>query len=785
MFKKCLFSILLIFISFSCSFDTKEDITITSAKFSEEVVEIMVGEEKQVLFDIKPKAAIRDVTVTYTVTSPSKVIEISDETSNGCVIKGIKSGNCVLVAKCNGLTSYLQVNVKGSIDVSPYIVTPFVTLEMKKDSRKSVSVSLYGGSVNDNALFSFTSSNPEVVGIEESNNTVILTSLNSGFSRITINHPKADMETSIMVYVTEEEKPPIYITTSQNVMQLSLLDTTKTFSVSLIGSDTNDNSSFSYEVIKGKECIDVIRNNNYFSVTPLAEGNSVIEISHIESAEKLQILVVVVKTTLDTYIESDNNFLVLRPNELCKVNCFVVGSDDSSSNYKFSYTVDNPNVLNVTQVNNSFVIKAQKEGKGKVLVTNKLCKETHELLVIVEDASSSIENHYITTSQNIIKTEVGKDVTLSILLTNGTVSDKNGFSWTVDDSSIIDVTSSYGEVNYARNISSSSFDNLSVTALITPKKVGTANIKVTHPKSSTSVNVIVKVFPKGTLTSTKEFTGPSLVTLELGQKPYLYTLDVKNGPLIDPLVTWTIEDNSIVNVKGESITSLMTPLKSGITYVKAKSSEVVHPHNITVVTGTKEELQNMNALYTKNNYPKVFVGETSYIEIMSKNPLNKDGFNVSINDTDVARVSVIDGVLIINALKAGSSVITVTHKDIEQSLSLILSVEDKISIDKPYYFSYERFQSLLIGSEKDIKVSLVGSSISDLSDITWELDSSSSQDVITFIPNKEVCRIKALKEGVVTLIVKSPKANLDARITIYTAENIEALNKKVVLTTDK
>ena len=95
------------------------------------------------IFKIEPSELVTKIKVDYSVADESQIIDITNETSNGCVITGKKNGNCVLVAKCEGFTSYLQVNVSGAIDIEPYIVTPYVVNVINPGERISINVSAF------------------------------------------------------------------------------------------------------------------------------------------------------------------------------------------------------------------------------------------------------------------------------------------------------------------------------------------------------------------------------------------------------------------------------------------------------------------------------------------------------------------------------------------------------------------------------------------------------------------------------------------------------------------
>ena len=97
------FSVLLLLILtclfVSCNFfnDEEEQPSVTAARFEVSEVTIGVGESKQILFHIEPSDMISKSEVEYYTTDESSIIDITNSSSNGCVITGKKNGNSVLI----------------------------------------------------------------------------------------------------------------------------------------------------------------------------------------------------------------------------------------------------------------------------------------------------------------------------------------------------------------------------------------------------------------------------------------------------------------------------------------------------------------------------------------------------------------------------------------------------------------------------------------------------------------------------------------------------------------
>lgn len=780
-------TLILSLLTFSCDFGGEDEPSIPSIKkagWTSETLSMAVGESKSCSFSIEPLNCLDYYKVEYSVSSSvENIVEVTDKSNSGCIITAKQSGSCILVGKVGEITSYLTVTIEGEYEVSPYIVTPFVAYEMKKGERKSFTVSLYGGSATDNALFDFSSSNPDCISIEKLSNSCVVQSNDSGFSRITISHPKAKYDSYVVFYSTENEKTPCYITTSSNVIQLSLDGGSMQYSVSLVGSEKNDNSLFAFELTEGKENVDMLYNNNFVSLTPKSLGTSLIKVTHPDCEVPLYLQVVIIKTTFDPYIESSSSFCALKPYEDVIINCSVIGSNLSNDNNCFSYEISDNDLFFVNQINNSFYIQALKDGKGKLVIKNTNCKYPHEIYIVVDSGSDITDSYYITTGQNIIKMEVGEETGLNMLLVGGNHSDQNNFSWNVDDGSVIDVTTTFGKVNYSsRAAITDTFETLEANALITAKKTGIATICISNPKSKVMSYVKVKVYPKGFLEGKRySVSGDGLIKVITG-KSVDYTLTQTGGENPLTSISWETENESIAKALGSSLTCNVSGISGGVTDLHAKSDFFQNDYISKVIVGTQAEIEEIKAIYTDNRFLKVFSKSRSYFEIKSSGNINNSNYHASINDTDIASVSMSENTLIVNALKGGNAEIVITNSDCTDSLILFLEVLDEVSIEKPFYFKYEKFLGVVIGEEKEYELSLVGAGDAYVNKIQW---TNSDSSIVSMTGNGNKVRVKALKEGECEIKASSGYAKDDAVIVVYTAKTQEELENKVILSCDK
>jgi len=776
LFSLCLISLCF----FGCLLNDEEEIKVESAAFQEESITIAVGEYKQVIFNITPQEAIKNTTVKYRLSDESNpLISLSDISNSGLVIKGEKGGTCVLIAECEKFTSYLQITVSGTVEESvPYIFTNDVSLELIVGSTKSTSVNLSGVEMARYALTEWKSSDEDVVSVEPLANSCVFTAKRVGHARIEISHPDCEFPSYIMVYVTTENLNPVYITTKTNTIMTTVSSGTTNFSVDLVGSATNNTSLLNFEIVDGSDCIDIIYNNNICSVTPKSEGSALIKVTHPECEVSLDVRVIVVDTKLLPIISTDKPFLELT-STMDSFTCTVLNSDVVDKDYKYTFSVSDEQIIEVNQVNNTFYVIPKKDGRAIITIENELCEHPTEVYCVVNSYIEEVNNYYIFTTQNVIKTEVGQSVDLNLVLSGGTVSDSSSFSWVIEDSSIIEVITSFGTVNYGRSVEESM---LPCNAVINAKKEGITTIEVTHPKTNDKCVIKVMVFPKDTfIESLPRINGSGLVKVVQGSSVE-HTISIENDKIIEDL-SWSIEDTNIASVNANGTVGVVEGKGKGVSNLNVSSDNTYNDYKAVVVCAeTVAELEKINVLYTENRDISVFKGEISYKEISTTLPVDESLYNVSVSDNTVAKAWVSGNVLIVKGFESGVCEVVVTHPSCSNSLVYMARVEDEITIQKPYYFEYDSFCGVVIGEYKDISVNLVGATSSENKNITWECEDESIVQ-IDYADNE--CRVTALQEGQTVIYARSPLCVNAAKFIVYTAKTAEELAQRVVLNVDK
>jgi hypothetical protein len=755
--------------------------------FEQPSLTINIGQEVSVKLKSEPVTAKGNPPVTYRA-SQDGLITISGQSNDGCVIRADKGGSVVLIAKAGEVTAYLEVQVSGVTKVEvPYIVIPTQVIELSEGSRRSVQVSLYGGTTLDNAAFEWkTESRKDNISIENSTNTVVVNGVKRGSQKIFISHPKAEHTAEILVFVLGVNEEPKYITTNENVLVVEKDGANKQFSVNLVNGRVSDRSGFIYEVVENPQNITIITTGEVCSVVGLAKGTSVIRVSHPLADYTLEVIVFVVLGEVP-HIVLDKSFVLLKKYESTFVAATIEGSVPASAMNDYTYGLSNNGVVTVTQTNNQFFIESVETGSTVLTIENENVEYSREVLIVVRgDNVVAVDGYYITTSQNVIQMEIGQEpVALNMLLVGGVEADKNSFNWVVEDSRIIEVETAHGNVSYERRIRAAGDISgvFNGVAMITPKKAGTSKIIISHPKSPTTGNVMVKVYPRGTFEVAPIIVGTAGLLKIVKGSPVDVTLDVLSGQEKDVgILTWSVEDTGIASVTGgNGLTNQITGIASGTTKLHVTGVNLKTPHESLLLVGTQAEINARTYIYVDNVYQTLYTGQSIYLQLQDSNGSlsNSNKYYAVSSDSGKLYATVIKSRLLLQGVTPGEVTVTVTNEDAENSITIHVTVEsDKVTIDKPYTITAPNFYGMVRGRTELFSVTMAGAGSTELDKIKW---SSENSGVVSVTGNGEEAQLQAVALGQTRLTVFHAKSSNEKVVVVYVVASEAELNNRVLL----
>ena len=758
---------------------------IESITFEKERVVIRINEETTIKVTAKSDAAKKNEKIAYTSVNEG-VVEIREPSNDGFIVKGLKGGSTVITAKSKEVTSYFEVDVIGEDINVQYINVPTPVVEINEGEKRTVQVSLYNGNVLDNNGFRWAvEENKQNISIDVTQNLAVITGVYRGNQKITISHEKSEYDSEIIVFVKGVDEAVQYITSDKNVVVIPNDGQYHDITVSLVNGSEVDKNDFNFEVTAGEGIVDIIPNRNICNIKCEGIGTAVITVSHPLAVIDFEIRVITVDVSIP-YIMLEKTFAILSIGDYVQLSATVENPRNPATMLNdFSYTVEESreNVIETVQTNNQWFIRANKSGNARLIISNVQAELSREMLVVVRDAVLYKDNYYITTSQNVIMTQVGDPETqLSIQLVNGNESDRNGFEWVVDDRSIITVESGNGNVRYSRAQIESVFNGI---AVITPQNAGTAKITISHYKSESNVTVMVKVYPKGTFAEMPVRVGTDGLFKVVKGTPLPVSVRVTQGDesKVGEL-EWKTKNAAIVAVRDDlrGMTNILNGITTGVTQMVVDGSSLESPHESIVMSGTQEELDSMSVIYVDDIYQKIVTEQVARIEVKDSNNFygNSNDFSVDVEDKNMVYAIMVKNQLVLQGKDAGETTAIIRHKLAMNEITINIRVEPAfISIDKPYYISGEEIVGVSMEADENISIKLTGAPEVEKGKITWQVDDTS---VIDIIGNGESAIIKAKTSEKQTKIrINHPKSQNEKIILVYTAETKAELAEKVAI----
>jgi hypothetical protein len=757
---------------------------IESITFDTERVTLSINEEATVKVTVKPNEAKRNEDIVYTSTNEG-IVELSQTTNDGLIVKGLKGGSTVIVAKSEMYTGYLEVIVTYDTLLAQYINVGQPVIELNEGSSHQVQVSLYGGNALDNNYFTWAvEEGKNNISIQATQNVAVIKGERRGYQKVIVSHTKAEYKSEILVFVRAVDEAIKYITSEQNVVVVPIDGQYHDVMVSLVNGGSLDNTAINFNVTEGAENIDIIGNANVVNIKGEAAGSSVVTVTHPDCEVPFEIRVFTIEIYMP-FIILDQTFAILNIGDYVNITAAMENPRDSVSvNSQFTYTAEQSveGVVEIMQTNNSWWIRGNASGTARIRITNPQAELSKEILVIVRNVISL--DYFITTSQNVIMTQVGeKESTLYIQLVNGNEADANSFDWLVDDSSIINVESGNGNVQYSRSTINAVQNGI---AVITPKKAGTAKITIGHYKSQSTLTVMVKVYPRNTFASlAPNLVGEGLYKVIKGT-PLPVNLNLASGSIANiGSLNWTIREPNIATVDSElaGLTNVIHGISTGLTKLTVSGEQLEYPMEALVASGTVEELSMLSVIYVDNVYQKIVTDQVVQIQVKDANNLytNSNDFKVDIEDTSVVYAVMVKNMLMMQGKERGETKVVVTHPQ-AQNISVTINVRVDpayIDIDKPFYLSGPEIVGIVRGVDTEFRVSLVGASDAEKGKMVWSVDDSG---VLTILGNGEQVRLKGRQSDTQTKVrITHPKSENEKVILVYVVENESDLINRVVL----
>lgn len=791
------------FTSFTEDGTENQGVEITSLSLGKSSLSMSVGGMDYVSVSIKPQTAQKEVALTWSY--DKSIIECDTSSNWGVTITALKEGQTSLKCSYGGYDAICLITVSGYSEgyestTEPYIYSNTTVIQTSPRITEKVFVSLYGGDASDIYGYTWTIDNSSVATIQPTGQYCLITAKDSGYARIKITHTKASYPYYIGVYVFADATKVSYITTQNNILTMNTGDSSQTVNVSLVnGKDSSQDSSFKWEIVeKDSENVPISLdfNANNAVITPVKSGSCTVRITHPDATYPLDILCRVITIVQNVYILPNATVVSMNGDEQKTVSCSLENLKDGEYSIdEYEYLLDDYNVAEIVNyVGNEVTVKGKVNGSCKLLISHPKSKYPREVLIIVTGQLTDAVDAscYITTSQNYIRTKVGNDTSsLSVSLKGGDDGDESGFIWSIKssavdgESDVIKLETTNGSAIYSRAASQTYAYG---TAYITPNAQGTAVITVSHPKVLYPTEILVKVLSADAiLTEPLYFSGNGIVKI-LNGETYDYTVNLKGKNKTsgdEQNIEWTAEDSRIKIASSGATAQISAPSQGNgqtISYIKISHAKCDADKKVLVLTAdTQEELDSIKALYSDKLYYNIEIDDSCVLMASSvgfEGTYDEETENYTPYDFSTAQWTIKNPLIcsvektesnplnaIVKGLKAGTTTVTVSIKDVSCDFTVTVYPEGTVATEPEIYFTTSQNVISLgsAGKSSSVYVSAVNLSSVEYSNITWTSD---NEDIASVIPNGTSATITANGEGTAIISVSHPDSQNTLKIYV-------------------
>lgn len=402
----------------------------------------------------------------------------------------------------------------------------------------------------------------------------------------------------------------------------------------------------------------------------------------------------------------------------------------------FTVTPSNLNVTPEWKYNSEFltlspysggtVIQSLKEGQTTITATvgdySAVCIVT---ISGVSDNYVDGTDPYIYSSTSIMQMKPQDNEKIYVSLYGGTIADTDGYTWTVDNSSVATLTPSGQYCSVKAN------------------GEGYARIKVTHTKAAYPYYIGVYVYADSTK-SCYITTTNNIVTLYKSKGDSTISVDLVN-PVSDNYkqnFEWTIKDGSTdcLSYKTNGANAVLTPVKTGTCTLRVTHPDATGGYPLDIVVRVIEIVQNV---YIEPSDTVVYLsGSTSktvsaVLKGLNSANYSNDEFTWTLDNTDIASEYHYGNQCVLTGLHNGAANLTIAHPASAKTRQVLLIITDQTAdaVDASCYITTtQNFIKTKVGAESTaVSVSLKGGSEGSEKNFVWSVKQSpkdAASDVI-------------------------------------------------------
>ena len=483
----------------------------------------------------------------------------------------------------------------------------------------------------------------------------------------------------------------------------------------------------------------------------------------------------------------------------------------NGGNDYLKYSVEPSSVQNTTSVEwsydqNIIAIDADRYG---VVVMGKRSGQTYlkatangitaTCLVTVEGNPDIYEGEpYIYSNFTVIELTPGSNSTVSASLYGGSASDLEDFTWEIKDASVADI-------DFARG-----------SCVITAKKVGSTQIRVSHPKAEYDYSMVLYVY-SDTVSESYVTTGQNIIVINKAEiSSRTVSFEVKN-PLSENYqsgfsyeVLSSDGKENCCSCIGNGNTAIITPERNGLSVLRVSHENCRYPLDVLVKVTTA--VQNVYIVPSVTTLIVSGSEETYsiYADIEGTDMfVNPDAFEWTVFDEEGNEISETDKMdfsasgnqFAVTGKKNGAFKVRVRHELSEYSRTVLIILRDQAgsAIDASMYITTTaNYVKTKVGAETaEISVQLMGGEPGDENDLVWTIENGKDNDICRIItPTGKISAraagsvtsgtlyITPLKAGTATVSVSHPKILYSTDIVIKVLSEYALLDEPVYINSD-
>lgn len=488
----------------------------------------------------------------------------------------------------------------------------------------------------------------------------------------------------------------------------------------------------------------------------------------------------------EPYIYSVNNIIQLRPGTQERVAVSLYGGSAEDSQ-KFIWKNEKNEVVEIAPNGQFCLINAKGEGNSKITITHP--KAAYPYSILVYNLADTQKATYISTTDNVITLQKNKgEKEIKVVMENAPNNFNPAlFKW--------ELVQNEGEV--------CSIDFNREKCVISPLSAGTAIIKISHHAAPYPLEILVRVVelvknvyikPSDTFV---EISGDETKTLSLQLEGTSENYDVNE-------FQWDVPENEVITYNHYGNEILLSGKKNGMVKITVSHPMAAYPRDImvNVKNQTSDAVDSSNYVTTSQNYIRTKIGAEAIPlnillvggevgdqkkfkwtikntpKIAGQKVINFETTHGEVFSRSLISTSYEDGTGYITPLSEGTAVIEITHPKILYSTEVLVKVLPASAIlEEPFYFTGIPIVKLLNGKEQEVNINLHGKTKtdSDNSNIIWNTESP--HIIVTGNGEKAVIRATGHGSNISHITISHPRADVDKKIVVLTADTQEELDK--------